>query len=344
MQPCLSSSSNGLHTGQRVLTPASTSSSRLPLWRYPAPRHHQSSSQYRQQQQCWSSPEDSQAFRFKHKYNPQQLSPDLGSSSWFGWPLKDGERATGIAGEGTRLDPEQTFWSSTGGPQDAVQLRNPWASKFRVSRVPMPVPVSLPGSEYWHVEMLNNYSTNWPSLKFVDGKLQFRKGFLEPFDDPKVGGVSLLPCTQAAASRQLFATQTTAGSAGCMHVCWAAAWGSCGVAAAADSQQHHPRLTPAHSCAVPLSQSPYEAQGGWAWEQKTWYVTARCTAHLAARLLYSRHTFCISCCCAAASDARMQCMLARKIARSHARHDGVASTALNPSRGGVGADEAHIGR
>lgn len=185
MQPCLS---NGLHTGQRVLTPASTSSassSSSLSWRYPAPRHHSSSSQCRPQQQCWSSPEDSQAFRFKHKFNPQQLSPDLGSGSSFGWPLRDGERAT-VAGEGARLDPEQTFWSSTG-PQHAVQLRNPWASKFRVSKVPMPVPVSLPGSEYWHVEMLNNYSTNWPSLKFVDGKLQFRKGFLEPFDDPKVG-------------------------------------------------------------------------------------------------------------------------------------------------------------
>jgi hypothetical protein len=288
MQPCLSSSSNGLHTGQRVLTPASTSSSSsssLPAWRYPAPRHHSSSSQQHrpQQQQCQSSPEDSQAFRFKHKFNPQQLSPDLGSSSSFGWPLQDGQRAT-VAGEGARLDPEQTFWSSTG-PQDAVQLRNPWASKFRVKRVPMPVPVSLPGSEYWHVEMLNNYSTNWPSLKFVDGKLQFRKGFLEPFDDPKVGSAGSA-CLLAASWQQIAAhTKHKAEPA-----CWGCMRAWC-IAAAADRQQQQPsRLSPAHSCAVPLSMSLHEAQGGWAWEQETWYVTARCTAHLAARLLYSRHT------------------------------------------------------
>jgi hypothetical protein len=36
------------------------------------------------------------------------------------------------------------------------------------------------------VEALNNYSREWPSLKRIDGKWQFRKGFLEPFDDPKV--------------------------------------------------------------------------------------------------------------------------------------------------------------
>lgn len=36
------------------------------------------------------------------------------------------------------------------------------------------------------VEALNDYSREWPSFKQVDGKWQFRKGFLEPFDDPKV--------------------------------------------------------------------------------------------------------------------------------------------------------------
>jgi hypothetical protein len=36
------------------------------------------------------------------------------------------------------------------------------------------------------VEALNDYSKDWPSFKRVDGSWQFRKGFLEPFDDPKV--------------------------------------------------------------------------------------------------------------------------------------------------------------
>jgi hypothetical protein len=36
------------------------------------------------------------------------------------------------------------------------------------------------------IEALNDYSRDWPSFKRIDGKWQFRKGFLEPFDDPKV--------------------------------------------------------------------------------------------------------------------------------------------------------------
>lgn len=176
---CSSSSISALHSGVRVLTPASTSS--VP-WRYPAPAARQHNSRH-QQQQCWSSPEDSQAFRFKHNFDPQQLSR-MPKGGWFGSPLSDGARAK-VAGEGARLDPQKTFWQDQG-PLDSVKLGNPWAHHYRVSRVPMPVPVSLPGSDYWHVEMLNNYATNWPSVKWVDGKLQFRKGFLEPFDDPKV--------------------------------------------------------------------------------------------------------------------------------------------------------------
>lgn len=186
-----SSSSSSLHSGVRVLTPASTSS--VP-WRYPAPtQQHHSCPHY---QQCASSPEGSQAFRFKHNYNPQQLS-HLPNGSWFGWPLEDGQRAS-VVGE-QRLDPEQTFWRQQGS-EGSVKVSNPWAKHVRVSRVPMPVPVSLPGSEYWHVEMLNNYATNWPSLKWVDGKLQFRKGFLEPIDDPKVGLTHSLPLTPRSSS------------------------------------------------------------------------------------------------------------------------------------------------
>jgi hypothetical protein len=138
-----------------------------------------------QQQQCESSPRDSQAFRFKHNYDPQKLS-HMSPDSAFAWPTSDGERAS-VVSEQTRLDPEQmqAFYRKQQSA-DSKELHNPWSQNFRVSRVPLPVPVSWPGSEYWQVEMLNNYSTSWPSLKFADGKLQFRKGFLEPFDDPKV--------------------------------------------------------------------------------------------------------------------------------------------------------------
>lgn len=130
-------------------------------------------------------------------------------------------------------------------------------------------------------------------------------------------------------------------------------WMAQRIAAAADRQQH-PRFTPAHSCAVPLSKSLHEAQGGWAWEQKTWYVTARCTAHLAARLLYSRHIHCLSCCSISLADACMQCMLAA-IARRDACHGGGANALDSPLRqrpAGVsrappqkrGGRETHAGR
>jgi hypothetical protein len=41
------------------------------------------------------------------------------------------------------------------------------------------------------------------------------------------------------------------------------------------------------ACAAPLC--PAWAQCGLAWAHHNWYVTARCAAHLTARLLYSRH-------------------------------------------------------
>lgn len=210
--------SSSLHSGVRVLSPASTSS--VP-WRYPMPmQHHQQQHcrqhtqqqharqpqhphhlQPNQQQQLLqqqlrhhrcrssasnhnSSSSSSQAFRFKHQYDPEQQS-HLPQGSWAAWPLDDGTMKAAVAGEDTRIDPEQTLWHKQG-PEGSINLRNPWSRYFRVTPVTSPLPTSLPGSDYWHVEMLNNYSRDWPSLKWVDGKFQFRKGFLEPFDDPKV--------------------------------------------------------------------------------------------------------------------------------------------------------------
>jgi hypothetical protein len=143
-----------------------------------------------------------QAFQFKHVYSPQRQA-HLPQGSWAAQPLQQAQQQAQpqstqqaqeaqelasvayVAGEQSRLDPEAVLWTPRG-PRGSVNLRNPWAAHFRVTHVPPPLPASLPGSDWWHVEALNTYSRNWPSLKWVGGKLQFRPGFLEPFDDPKV--------------------------------------------------------------------------------------------------------------------------------------------------------------
>lgn len=89
-----------------------------------------------------------------------------------------------VATEQMRINPE-TLWDQQM-PPGSIELNNPFAKHFRATKVQMPEPFSLPGTEYWQVEALNDYSREWPSFKQVDGKWQFRKGFLEPFDDPKV--------------------------------------------------------------------------------------------------------------------------------------------------------------
>eukprot|EP00879_Flechtneria_rotunda_P003831 GHRR01004071.1.p1 GENE.GHRR01004071.1~~GHRR01004071.1.p1 ORF type:complete len:321 (+),score=73.43 GHRR01004071.1:175-1137(+) len=133
---------------------------------------------------CYSAA-DNQVYRFKHHFKADQTgqprdtwpgSPDYGDAA-----LSERFR---VATEETKLKPEE-LWSDQGTP-DSVTVNNTFAQRFRVTKVPVPVPVSLPGSEFWHVEMLQDYSKDWPSFKLVDGKLQFRKGFLEPIDDPKV--------------------------------------------------------------------------------------------------------------------------------------------------------------
>lgn len=125
-------------------------------------------------------------YRFKHHFKPERTQQP--SNPWVSWPADEDPALTnriGVADEDTRIDPEQDLWHSSG-PAGSITLRNPYAQHFRLKKVNVPVPMSLPGSDYWHVEALNDYSKNWPSLKFVDGKLQFRKGFLEPVYDPKV--------------------------------------------------------------------------------------------------------------------------------------------------------------
>lgn len=166
----------GLHAGSMVTSPASTSGCQH---RYPLAGIRNSHSQ-----RCCSA-DSSQVYRFRHHYKPEQMQQP--ADTLLGWPLEDDaaySSRVAVATEQTRIDPMELWDASSAA--GSIKLRNPFAQQFRATKVAVPVPTSLPGSEFWQVEALNDYSKEWPSFKRVDGKWEFRKGFLEPVDDPKV--------------------------------------------------------------------------------------------------------------------------------------------------------------
>lgn len=48
-----------------------------------------------------------------------------------------------------RINPE-TLWDQQM-PPGSIELNNPFAKHFRATKVQMPEPFSLPGTEYWQV-------------------------------------------------------------------------------------------------------------------------------------------------------------------------------------------------
>ncbi len=57
----------------------------------------------------------------------------------------------------------------------AGQPSTPHAQQCRVVPVAVPSSGSLPGTEYWQVEALKDYSRAWPSVKMSKGRLELRK-------------------------------------------------------------------------------------------------------------------------------------------------------------------------
>jgi hypothetical protein len=56
-----------------------------------------------------------------------------------------------VATEQTRIDPE-VLWDKQM-PPGSIHLNNPFAGKFRATKVQTPQPFSLPGTEYWQVSI-----------------------------------------------------------------------------------------------------------------------------------------------------------------------------------------------
>jgi hypothetical protein len=103
------------------------------------------------------------------------------------WPLEDQDVPNSHTHEQQQEERKQpeSLWHPQGA-DGSVMVANPYASHFRVRPASLPVPVSLPGTEYWDVEMFQNYSRGWPTIKWDKSSgLRVNLGFLGPVDDPK---------------------------------------------------------------------------------------------------------------------------------------------------------------
>ncbi len=139
-----------------------------------------------------------QAQRFRDEFRPEHSN--LPQEYWLTWPLPDEgvssaaqDPAAAAAGHVIALEaheasgplPEQ-LWQPQA-PPGSVEARNPRAQRSRVRHMPVSLPFSLPGMEYWNVELLHDYSRQWPSIgRDAKGRVQLRLGMLAGLDDPKL--------------------------------------------------------------------------------------------------------------------------------------------------------------
>ncbi|KAI8472416.1 MAG: hypothetical protein J3K34DRAFT_519753 [Monoraphidium minutum] len=130
----------------------------------------------------------SRAHRFKYDYRPADSG--LGAGQSLGLPLSERDRNSRHVAELTDdapLNPADLWPPAGAAGAGAASLPNPHAQRFRIKQVPLAVPVSFPGSDYWQVEILNDYSKEWPGLeRLEDGTWHLRRGFLAPLADPKL--------------------------------------------------------------------------------------------------------------------------------------------------------------
>jgi hypothetical protein len=151
-----SSMHRSLHTGSAATCQPSIScpAHRYPAFPIPGSRSNSCSSSSRpwHSQRCHSaaSGDASQVYRFRHHYKPQQTQQP--ADTLLGWPLQEDATQSdrfAVATEQMRLDPEQ-LWDQQM-PPGSIHLNNPFAQQFRATKVEMPQPFSLPGTEYWQV-------------------------------------------------------------------------------------------------------------------------------------------------------------------------------------------------
>ncbi|KAF8058347.1 hypothetical protein HT031_005665 [Scenedesmus sp. PABB004] len=131
------------------------------------------------------SSSSAQVYRFRHHYRPSDSGAP--ADAWLGTPLAGGAPGArvSVAGEQARLSPGE-LWDPAGRP-GSIELGNPFVQRFRATKVPLPVSASAPGSEFWQVEALRDYSADWPGpRRDGEGRWRWSWGWLAPVDDPKV--------------------------------------------------------------------------------------------------------------------------------------------------------------
>jgi hypothetical protein len=134
--------------------------------------------------------------RFRLQYNPQDTG--LPREEWLCWPLPGEDLAAASAPPplavpgaghihvltGAEHAEPQALWDSMPLPPGAKALRSSVVQRARVAPVPVPASLSLPGTEYWHVDALHDYSREAPHVRVTRDHVQLRKGWLAGVDDP----------------------------------------------------------------------------------------------------------------------------------------------------------------
>ncbi|GBG00542.1 hypothetical protein Rsub_13245 [Raphidocelis subcapitata] len=181
-----------LHSGMRVLSPPSTSAAAAPgpaAWR-PAPRGARAPPPPLPRPRGGAAaahPPGGQPYRFKYTYSPiggDGKGGPLPGDDPLGLPRSELAAPSRHAQQCDMSDTAADHWPPA--EAGAVALPNPQAQRFRIRQAPIPVPISFPGSDYWHVDILRDYSKDWPSLRKTEDGWHFRPGFLSPIADPKL--------------------------------------------------------------------------------------------------------------------------------------------------------------
>ena len=86
---------------------------------------------------------------------------------------------------------ESTMWEARPGE---ILINTPHATRARITPVSLHLkgrpfdhdPSTADDSEYYLVDLERRYSKEWPSIEIRDGTVIFRRGFLEPLEDPQL--------------------------------------------------------------------------------------------------------------------------------------------------------------
>lgn len=128
---------------------------------------------------CSSSPRHEQQ-RFQREFNPRDSN--VPRDLRFGY-----QGFVDLEQPNVPEPADPAYWKQ--GPPGSFKVSNPHATNTRLTPIHIDTPKSkvpfpFNSEEYYAVEIERNYSKEWPSISMENGKVVFKKGFLQPLDDP----------------------------------------------------------------------------------------------------------------------------------------------------------------